>query len=239
MHNVVIIPARGGSKGIPKKNIINLNGLPLIAYTIKAAINSGGLIDRIIISTDDNQIAEISREYGGEVFMRSESLSTDTASTHDVLIDISNTLDKQNYKVDNLITLQPTSPLRDENHIKEAINLFCKNKIADSLVSCIQVPHIFHPYSVMKLSKEGFLNNFIKDAPSISRRQDKQVVFARNGAAIYITRFNRINNYIFGGKILPFFMKPEDSIDIDSFEDLKKIEKILQDRNAKNSKLRK
>ena len=99
------------------------------------------------------------------------------------------------------MTLQPTSPLRSAGHIDAAAELFESDVAADSLVSCIEVPHIFHPCSVMRKGDDGYLRPFFDSETSPTRRQDKELVFARNGAAIYITRAGRLREYIFGGRL--------------------------------------
>ena len=135
-----VIPARGGSKGIPKKNIKLLNGKPLIAYTIEVALASN--LDKVVVSTDCEEIASISKEYGADVIMRSENLAQDNTPTLPVLKDTINKIDSE---YDAVMTLQPTSPFRTTKHIDEAIELFTSDKEADSLVSVVEVPHNFMP----------------------------------------------------------------------------------------------
>ncbi|MCP4179608.1 MAG: acylneuraminate cytidylyltransferase family protein [bacterium] len=224
MNILGIIPARGGSKGIPKKNIKLLNGKPLIYYTIEAAKRSK--LKRIIVSTEDPEIEEVSKRLGVEVIKRSASLSEDDTPTQPVLIDA---LDKIGEDFDAVMTLQATSPLRDFNHINEAIELFSINSEADSLVSVVKIPHNMTPVSIMKES-EGFLYSYIDKGSEILRRQDKPIYYARNGAAIYITRISKIKDYIFGGKILPYFMNKLESVDIDDVDDWVLAELILKNR---------
>ena len=219
MKILAIIPARSGSKGIKNKNIINFDGKPLIYWTISAALESE-FIDRVIVSTDSEEIRDTSLKYGASVpFLRPKRLSGDKAST---LIAIKYTMKKlekdENYFSDYIITLQPTSPLRNKENIEEAINTILNDKKADSLVSCVNVPHNFLPESLMKLHGK-YLRNY-SDKNKVTRRQDKKKLIARNGAAIYITKSKNINKYILGGKILPYFMDFKNSIDIDNKEDL-------------------
>lgn len=213
-----IIPARGGSKGIPKKNVKLLDGKPLIAYTIQAALSSK--LDKIIVSTDSQEIAELSESYGVEVIIRSAHLSEDTTPTLPVLQDVINKLEES---YDAVMTLQPTSPLRTYHHINEAIDIFNNDNNADSLVSVVEVPHNFAPQKLMTYN-----GLYIQGENKIVRRQEIERIFARNGAAIYITRINRIADYIFGGNVLPYFMSKIDSFDIDDMEDWIIVEKILQ-----------
>lgn len=226
MEILAIIPARGGSKGIPKKNIINLLGKPLIQYTIEAAKKSRK-INRIIVTTDNKEIAEISKKSGIEVIERPKELATDTSLTKDAIIHVVELLKGNNYSPGAIITLQPTSPLRTSKHIDKAIDLFLSHPNADSLVSCIEVPHIFNPCSIMKLNNNGYLIKY-KEENNVFRRQDKNKFYARNGAAIYITNIKSIHKFIFGGICLPFFMKQEESIDIDNIDDLKIAENYIK-----------
>ena len=219
MKFMAIIPARAGSKGIKNKNIINFYNKPLIYWTISAALKSE-FIDRVIVSTDSKEIQEISLKYGASVpFLRPKRLSGDKASTLSAIKYTMKKLEKdENYFADYIITLQPTSPLRNKKNIEEAIKVILKDKKADSLVSCVSVPHNFLPESLMKFNGK-YLRNFSKES-KILRRQEKMKLIARNGAAIYITKSKNINRYILGGKILPYFMGYINSVDIDTKEDL-------------------
>jgi CMP-N,N'-diacetyllegionaminic acid synthase len=235
MKFLAIIPARGLSKGIPRKNVRLVAGKPLIAWTIEAALNAKG-VDRVLVSTEDEEIAEVARQYGAEVpFLRPLELSQDETPTLPVLQNVVFELkNMENFVPDAVITLQPTSPLRTCEHIDDAIERFKADPLADSLVSCIEVPHIFHPLSVMKQSKHGYLENYLdnKEGVRVYRRQDKERVWARNGAAIYITRLNCLDRFIFGGNILPFIMDNSASIDIDCENDLQEVEIIFRKRQG-------
>jgi CMP-N,N'-diacetyllegionaminic acid synthase len=228
MRLLAVIPARGGSKGIPQKNIHMLCGRPLIAYSIDAA-QAARSVDRILVSTDDAEIASLSRSLGVDVRMRPASLAGDDTPTRDVLHHVVAELAAEGYAPDAVLTLQPTSPLRTARHIDEAAALFAADPSADSLVSCIAVPHIFHPQSVMRRSADGYLEPYFP-VPQPTRRQDKETAFARNGAAIYITRTPRLADYVFGGRLIPYLMDPASSIDIDTLEDLAVAEHLLKAR---------
>ena len=146
---LAIIPARGGSKGLPGKNIKELCGKPLLACTAEAALASP-YITRVVISTDDKIIAEVAKRYGIECpFLRPDFLSTDDAKSVDVFNFTINKLEEEGEKIDNIIILQPTSPLRTEQHINEAVELFINNK-ADSVISyCKEYHPIFwHKYLI-------------------------------------------------------------------------------------------
>ena len=217
MKTLGVIPARCGSKGIPKKNMKVLNGKPLVTYTIEAALASN--LDRVVVTTDCNEIAEISKICGAEVVMRSDDLSKDTTPTLPVIQDA---IEKLQFECKAVVTLQPTSPLRTYKHINEALDLFKKNNDADSLVSVVAVPHNFMPEKLMRLN-----GNYVSGSSEIKRRQEMSVAYARNGAAIYITKITNIDKYIFGGLVIPFHMSKINSFDIDDIEDWKIVEKVM------------
>ena len=217
MRFLGIIPARGGSKGVPGKNILPLAGKPLIVWTIEAA-KASGAIDRLVVSTDDETIAAVARDFGVEVRIRPAALAADDTPTRPVLEHVVKELEGEGEVFDAMVTLQPTSPLRLPHHIAEACAQFAADARADRLVSCVAVPHIFNPVSVMKRNAEGYLENVL-DGDAITRRQDKSEVFARNGAAVYITRRNRVDDYVFGGNLLCYLMDGKHSLDIDTLED--------------------
>lgn len=212
-----IIPARGGSKGIPKKNIKLLGGRPLIAYTIEAALGSS--LDRVIVSTDCPEIAAAASSCGAEVMMRPAELAEDSTPTLPVLQDV---LRRAGGSFDAVMTLQPTSPFRTAAHINEAIEIFRADSEADSLVSVVEVPHAFTPQKIMT-----FDGRYVAGSTEVKRRQETEKYYARNGAAIYITRTEKLSECVFGGKILPYFMKKIDSFDIDDPEDWEIAERII------------
>lgn len=226
MRVLAIIPARGGSKGVPRKNIRLLAGKPLLAYTIDAA-REAGCLDRIAVSTEDAEISDVAVSLGAESFDRPLALADDNATTRAVLWHHVQELESQGYRPDAVMTLQPTSPLRRADHIRGALALFAADPRADSLVSCVPVPHIYHPFSVMRRDEQGYLQPFLSDAPHPVRRQDKPPAFARNGAAIYITRTPKLAEYVFGGRLIPFMMPERDSIDLDTMEDFAAAELAL------------
>ena len=216
-----LIPARGGSKGIPGKNVIPLQGRPLIDYTIKCAIRSSSL-DRVIVSTDDEKIASVSSECGAEVpFLRPEEISADTSGALEVIQHAVQTLvDLEQWRADYIVYLQPTSPFRTEASINKAIEKLLSSE-ADSLVGVIPVPHQYSPISQM-IIEDQFLKPLHKNVPQIYRRQDKPVTYVRNGPVILVTRYDTImtKNSLYGDIVLPFEMSLSESLDIDSPEDL-------------------
>lgn len=231
MKLLAIIPARGGSKGVLRKNIRLVAGKPLIAWSILAA-KAARSVDRVVISTEDADIAATARAWGAEVIERPAELARDDTATLPVLRHVVEHLAAtEQYCPDAVLTLQPTSPLRTARHIDDAAALFAADASADSLVSCIEVPHIFHPRSVMRRSAAGYLEPYLADAQP-TRRQDKEAVFARNGAAVYITRADRLTEFVFGGRLLAYMMNEEDSVDIDSEADLARADALLMAREG-------
>ena len=223
MNYLAIIPARSGSKGIVNKNKTLLNKKTLIEYTLIAAKKS--LIKKICVTTDDNDIKEISSSYGIEVIDRPKELATDESTS---LSAIQHVLQHYKYKPDAVVLLQPTSPLRNSKHINEAIETFERNPKCDSLVSVTKVPHNMIPECLMKLQNKRLINISTNDT---KRRQEKDVYFARNGAAIYISKTNVLRNSILGEDTVPYIMNKLDSIDIDDYEDLEIAQLILEKYN--------
>jgi N-acylneuraminate cytidylyltransferase/CMP-N,N'-diacetyllegionaminic acid synthase len=218
MNVLAVIPARGGSKGIPRKNVANVAGRPLLAYTADAARGAKRLT-RIIVSTDDNAIADAARRLGLEVpFMRPATLAADDAPMLPVLQHAVTTMRQCGFRADVVVLLQPTSPLRRAEHIDAAIDLLDRSG-ADSVVSVVEVPHQFHPISVMRLDGDR-LRPFI-DGPLVTRRQDKPRVFARNGPAVVAVRAAVIENgSLYGEDCRALVMGSDESLDIDSPGDL-------------------
>lgn len=230
-HKILaLIPARGGSKGIKHKNVVELCGKPLICYTIKSALDSA-LINRVVVSTDDKEIQKIAQGLGAEVpFVRPDNLSKDTTAMYDVLTHALGFLkSEQNYQPDIVVLLQPTSPLRTATHIDEALTRFIRLK-ADSVVSLCPVD--YSPYW-MKIIRKGLVVPFIEQGNRYTRRQDLPRVYQLNGA-IYITKPEVIfgkQRQILGRKTYPYFMSKQDSVDIDTYEDILLAEALLRNRN--------
>ena len=210
---IAIIPARGGSKGLPGKNIKLLNGKPLIAYTIEAALNAK-MISRVIVSTDDEDIANVSLKYGAEIpYLRPDYLATDQANSIDVYRNLIETLFKiENTQINEFVVLQPTSPLRNFNHIDEAIQLFITKK-ADSVISYCKEDHpIFWHKFVTEEGKfqEIFTGDYIKN------RQEIKSSYYPNGA-IYIFKTKIIlDNQYYTENSFAYIMSRKFSIDIDT-----------------------
>lgn len=221
-----VIPARGGSKGIPRKNLVEVFGRPLLSYTCEAALASATL-DRVVASTDDEEIAAVARTYGIDVpFMRPEDLATDSTPMIDVLRHALQWAANGEQQIRALVLLQPTSPMRKSHHIDAAVDLFMSSQ-ADTVVSVVEVPHAFNPTSVMRL-EGGVLQPFL-EGPAISRRQDKPKVYARNGPAILVVRPSLVfEGLLYGERTLGLEMSRLDSLDLDDAEDLALIECALK-----------
>ena len=217
---MAIIPARGGSKGLPGKNIKHLCGKPLISFTIKAALECDS-IDETIVSTDYKEIAEIAEKYGARVpFMRPCELSEDDTSTIDVIFHAIDWLEKyKSYRPEYILLLQPTSPLRRTKDINVAIKIL-KNKKAGAVVSVCKTDH--HPWWSNTLPADGRMKDFLKKDILNRRRQDLPVYYRLNGA-IYLARTDYIRKYngFFGPDTFAYKMPREHSIDIDSILDFK------------------
>lgn len=224
MDIMSIIPARGGSKGVPRKNIKLLNGKPLIYYSIEAS-NSCKFIDRTFVSTEDDEISEISNKLGSEVIKRPLDLASDTSSSIDVIFHFLDFLEDNIFLPEMFVLLQPTSPLRTSNDIYKAIELFKLND-CDSLVSVCELNH----QSLLNFSLDnGYLVQNNNDNFFNSRRQDMPTYYALNGA-IYITtpNFIRKNKSFYGDKTIPYLMPKERSIDLDTPLDFKIVDYLLR-----------
>lgn len=225
MRRIAIIPARSGSKGLKDKNIIDLCGKPLIAYSIEAALETG-LFDHVIVSTDSEHYANIAQHYGAEVMMRGEALSNDKATTFMVLEDIlKNRLQES---IDYFVLLQPTSPLRTSKHITEAIEKF-ESKIEhfDFLVSMKEAEHA--KVLVNPIDDDESLKYFDTDFSNYRRQGYKD--YSPNGA-IFIAKPDSYleQKHFFGAKALSYIMSAEDSVDIDGALDLVVAKEIISYR---------
>ncbi len=222
-----LIPARGGSKGIPRKNLAPCGGQPLIAHTCAAALGSQKL-ERVIVSTDDPEIAAIAAAWGVEVpFLRPPDLAQDQTPMLAVLQHALNWGLETGLVVEALVLLQPTSPLRQSWQIDQAIALFQERQAA-TVVSVVPVPHQFNPVSVLRLEADQVFP-FLPNQPLITRRQDKPVVYARNGPAILVVRPEVIQQgLLYGDPTLGYIMDARTSLDVDALEDLQLVEVLLQ-----------
>ena len=233
MKIVAIIPARGGSKGIPMKNLVKINEIPLVCFSIKHALQSK-LIDKVIVSTDSEEIAQAAREAGAEApFLRPQELAEDHVLDHPVYehaIDF--LLREQDYKADIIVHLRPTAPYREPEWVDECIKLLIKNEEAHSVRSVSPVRQ--HPYRMFEVAHDGFLDPIMKDKhpePYLLRRQDLPDLFYYN-CVIDVTRYSTIKDLrsMTGSKIFPYIMDDEKVIDVDTPLDLEIVRKVFKDR---------
>ena len=223
MALIALIPARGGSKGIPKKNIKLLSGKPLIYWTIQAALKSK-FVDEVVVSTDDKNIAQVAKECGASIpFTRPKELASDNSSSMSVVKHAINNIKN----IDNILLLQPTSPLRTSEDIDEVINLQ-KHSQMESVVSISLSSK--HPAWMFSLSKDNTLKNFYKFKPD-QRRQDLADIYVLNGSIYLATKsFLEINNSFITSATFGYLMPPERSVDIDNEFDWELAEFLMNKR---------
>lgn len=229
---LAIIPARGGSKRLPGKNIKKLCGKPLISWTIDAALAAES-IDKVVVSTDCKNIAKISLEYGAEVpFLRNKKLSSDNASSIDVVFDVLNYYSQLEMEFDLVILLQPTSPLRDADDIENSISVFNKHD-AKSVVSVTLCEH--SPLWAGTIPADGCMDGFIRDEISKYRSQDLKQYYRLNGA-LYLAKVSAIRKYksfLTNDKSFAFIMGRDKSVDIDNAFDFDFANYILEKKLIK------
>ena len=230
---LAIIPARGGSKGIPKKNLVDIGGHPLIYYSIKHALECKE-IDRVVVSTDNDEIAEFSAKTGAEVpILRPAELAEDHVLDHPVFVHMLQYLEKtENYIPEVVVHLRPTAPYRKPGWISEMIEMLINKKEADSVRSVSLVNQ--HPYRMFKIGSDEFLDPIMKhehDEPYLLRRQDLAPVYYYN-CVLDVTRTSTILdlNSMTGSKLLPYIMNADDVIDLDTPLDLEILRKVFLDR---------
>ena len=227
---MAIIPARGGSKGLPGKNIKDLCGKPLIAYTIEAALKSQD-IDKVIVTTDSEEIASVARKYGAEIpFMRPAYLADDNASAVDVYIHAAEyMMNEYGCDMQKFIVLLPTAPLRDEKDLDDAVTMFRK-KNATTLISVAEadVPASWY----YRMNGDGVIKNAGFDRKNaMKNRQIYDKYYVPNGA-IYILDYQLLKNLrtYYAEDTVGYIMPREKSIDIDSIDDFKYIEYLMNQR---------
>jgi CMP-N,N'-diacetyllegionaminic acid synthase len=227
-----VITARGGSKGLPGKNLRPLAGKPLLAYTIDAARMSG-VFDRLILSTDDPEIAAAARTLGCDVpFMRPAELARDETPHLPVLQHAVRWLDERDgYRPDAVMILQPTSPLRQPQHIRESVALLERSG-ADSVVSVSEVPPHFNPMRTIRIDSRGIAALFVTGEPvrrRINRRQDMPDAWTMNGA-IYLFKTSLLlaaEPSLYGDRAAAYVMPHACGISIDSLDDWAAAEQAL------------
>ena len=213
MNNLAIITARGGSKRIPKKNIKEFCGKPIIAYSIEAALQSE-IFDEVMVSTDSDEIAEVARNDGASVpFMRSEAASNDFATTADVLNEVLDEYEKRGYTFEYFACIYPTAPFVTGEKLKRAFNIIC-NSDADSVRTVVQYSY---PPQRAFVCRDGFLTyqypQFYR-----SRSQDLEPVYHDCGQ-LYVFRSSSFREFGDAGKMLPLIVPEEETQDIDTYSD--------------------
>jgi CMP-N,N'-diacetyllegionaminic acid synthase len=224
---LAIIPARGGSKGIPNKNIRDLAGKPLIAWTIEAALKSS-YINKTVVSSDSDVILEISKKCGAETIKRPVYLADDTARSEPVISHVLEQFkNKENF--DYIILLQPTSPLRTATDIDEAIKMLLKSE-ATALISVYKPQH--HPLKAFKTDADSFLKGLVNDDYPFTPRQELPKTFYPNGA-IYLIKTNLFleTGKLFTDKTIAFEMPTDKSLDLDTEADFNSLVNTLTKNN--------
>ena len=220
MEVVGLIPAREGSKGIPRKNLAPVAGRPLLAWTIEAAGESA-MLTRTVVSTDWDEAAELARQLGAEVLGRPPALARDETPMLDVVRHALGELGG----CDVLVLLQPTSPLRRAQHVDEAMRLLLESG-ADSVLSVVEVPHQFRPGKLMAID-DGRLVRVGWDAAD---RHVGTPLYARNGPAVLALRPERLGDDLYGGDCRPYVRDAADSVDVDGPAELELVELRLAGR---------
>jgi CMP-N-acetylneuraminic acid synthetase len=226
-----VITARGGSKGIPGKNLRPLAGKPLIAYTMDVA-RASGAFDRLIVSTDDVEIARFARGCGCEVpFLRPFELAQDDTPHLPVIQHAVEQLRSEGYGADAVMILQPTSPFRSADDIRNAITLL-DDLAADAVVSVSEVPPHYNPMRTVRLDERGFARLFVTGEPvraRINRRQDMPAAWAMNGA-VYLCRTAILSGErgsLYGDRTGAYVMSPQAGLSIDDERDWIEAERAL------------
>jgi CMP-N-acetylneuraminic acid synthetase len=220
---LALIPARGGSKGIPRKNIREIAGKPLVAWTIEGALSANG-VERVVVSTDDEEIAAVAREWGADVpFLRPAELATDeTPGIAPVLHAM-----EQLTEYEDVLLLQPTSPLRRREEIEALLSL-ARREGAQSIVSVVEVRD--HPSWMFRMADDGRLESYAQAAEA-ARRQDLPILYSLNGAMYWIrTEWLQRERRLVGPWTRGFVMDAASSVDIDSMLDWRLAEILLIER---------
>jgi CMP-N-acetylneuraminic acid synthetase len=227
---LAFIGARSGSKGLKDKNIKRLNGKPLMAWTIEAALASE-IIDLVVVSTDSKKYAEIATSYGAKVILRPENLAGDDASLMAALQHGYQRIQDEFGDFDTLVNLQPTSPLRTSEHIDEALKLYSQNKMESNVrvFSCLSVPAKYA--WIMSCDQQGYAQFVDKgeQKKTVHARQKNKDIMLPNGA-IFILPVRDLTQF-YNGKCIPYRMNERDSIDIDTLDDFEKAAKIMFEVN--------
>ena len=216
-----IIPARAGSKGLPRKNMIDLAGKPLIAWTIEASLNSK-YITKTVVSSDSDEILKIAKEYGADIIKRPVDLATDTASSESVVAHVLENIEEE---FNFVVLLQPTSPLRNTEDIDNSFEKLFRENVTALISVCETDNKILKAF---KENEKGFMEGLSNNKYPFMRRQDLPKTYMSNGA-IYIVKVSDFlkNDSFYTDKTISYIMDEAKSLDIDSYEDLNKVKEFI------------
>jgi N-acylneuraminate cytidylyltransferase/CMP-N,N'-diacetyllegionaminic acid synthase len=218
---LALIPARGGSKGLPGKNIRTLFGKPLIAWSIEAGLNSK-YVDRVVVTTDDQKIASVAKKYGAEIpFMRPKELANDKSSSIDVVLHALDYLKKQGSEFDYIILLEPTSPLRETEDVDKSIEMLVNNRSGAVSIVGVSKVEAAHPMFDVKINKRGLLEHYMGSFQKYTRRQEIDDLYFFEGT-VYISQVKAFieKRTFYHEKTLPYIVPRWKSIEIDDIFDL-------------------
>lgn len=224
MNILAVIPARGGSKGVPRKNKKLLNGKPLIQYSIDAALQSN-YITEVVVTTDDEEIMAIAKSLGANVpFLRPKHLAEDTTPTLPVIQHVISYFEAEGKRFDAICLLQPTSPFRPKGFLDKALETFIE-KQTDALISVLEVPHQYNPHWTFEPNKNGILEIATGEKNIIPRRQELPKAYHRDGS-IYITKTNIIQqeNSLYGNSLAYIVSDSTYYVNIDTQDDWEQAE---------------
>ncbi|MEZ9551546.1 acylneuraminate cytidylyltransferase family protein [Vibrio breoganii] len=222
---IALIPARGGSKGLPRKNVLTLLDKPLVAWTIEAALSAKS-IDRVFVSSDDEEILDVSIEAGADVFKRPGRYASDKASSDSVILHAIEYFGSKGIYPKTIVLLQPTSPLRGATHIDEALFEFHSN-IANLVISVFEPHHT--PVKSYIQREDGSITGLYSESAPYCRRQDLPIAFQPNGAiyVIDVKAFLELKAFP-RSKVYPYKMSTDFSLDIDTQDDFDRVAKVLK-----------
>ncbi len=225
---LAIIPARGGSKGLPGKNVRRLCGKPLLIWSLEQAMNSTYL-DTVFVSTDSNEISNIAESYGAEIpFLRPSELAMDCSPTSDVIIHVLTTFEQQGKKYDYVVLLEPTSPLRKDRDIDDALELLMEHSDRADCVVSVGELHMEHPMIVKKINAKGRLTPYIETTEKIYQRQQVDKAYFPYGV-IYISSVSAFkrNLTFYTQETIPYLIERWQNFEVDDEIDFMIIEKIM------------
>ncbi|MGB1111038.1 MAG: cytidylyltransferase domain-containing protein [Gammaproteobacteria bacterium] len=222
-----LVPARGGSKGIPGKNLRELGGKPLLQWALEAAQDSGA-IQRVLLSTDSQDIADLGKKVGLEVpFIRPPELAADDTPMQAVIEHLIGWLRERDELPDAIALLQPTAPLRKAEHIRQGVKMMQESH-CDSVVGVEEIPQHFSPHYAMRVDNQGKLINYLPDGARYKRRQDVPTAYSRDGT-LYLFRISSFERHgnIYGENCLPLVIPQGGSLNLDTMEDWENAERYF------------